>query len=133
MMHEQVHQRTCQQERVWQGAEYMGGMLGHQEKHRDKEKATQDNPNRTLPPWPLDIFTHWLVPSVASSRLHHAHGSDHQSVDDFLLFIAEGGIERLGSVLEGLERVEMRGQHLLVALKTSPLFPFPSFERTCRS
>jgi hypothetical protein len=44
VMHEQVHQRTCEQKEPWQRPEDMGAVLGNKEKSANSEEADQDNP-----------------------------------------------------------------------------------------
>ena len=50
VMHEQVHQRTSQNQQVREHPKHMSGVLGEQEKSADREETEANDPGRRSPP-----------------------------------------------------------------------------------
>ena len=51
VMHEQVHQRTSQNQQIREYPENMGGVLGEQEKCANREEPEANDSGRRASPW----------------------------------------------------------------------------------
>lgn len=92
MVHEQVHQRTGQQQQIGKQAEDMGPVPGEEEKGRHRGEAKQHDPASGFPPGglPIPIVHGGLLLLPALHRTHHRPG--HEVIGRLLLLRIQGGI-----------------------------------------